>query len=677
MMRFFFTAVLVTVLSFNGFSQKYELGKVTVEELKEKQHSLDTSAVAAVLFKKGVTYFNYSQGSGFEKITEVQCKVKIYKKEGYDWANHEVRYYLDGNSKENLFFKDVVTYNLVDGKIVKSKLKSDGEFDEKMNKYWGKKKITLPNVKEGSIIEFSYVLKSPNYGDLADWDFQYDIPVNYSEYKTIVPEYFNYNENQKGFVYPERNVVKKQGSITLSNRERSTRSGGNRGGGTGVVSDVVVEDIKYWETETLYHVKNVPALNDERFVNNIKNYTSSISHELATVKFPNEMTQTYSTDWESVVRNIYKNDDFGGELAKIGYFEDDVKQLISGLTTNGEKTAAIFNFVKSKIKWNGYYGYSCNEGVRSAYKNNTGNAAEINLMLTSMLRFAGIGANPVLISTRSNGIAYFPSRNAFNYVISAVEIENGLILLDATDKYSLPNVLPMRDLNWFGRIIRKEGSSAMVELMPKNISKEMTNGILSIDGEGNLSGKIRVQYFDYSAHSFRNEYGDLTKESYLEKLEKNNNGIEVNEYESLNVNDLSKPVVENYSFSSSNSVEKIGDKLYFNPMFFFAWTKNPFIQEKREYPVDFGYPNQDRYMISVAIPEGYVVESIPEPKSVSLPDSLGTFKFNVTKTDKQIQLSVIRDFNAAIVPAGYYESLKQFFDLIVKSETEKVVLKKA
>jgi hypothetical protein len=63
----------------------------------------------------------------------------------------------------------------------------------------------------------------------------------------------------------------------------------------------------------------------------------------------------------------------------------------------------------------------CNEGVKKAYKDKTGNVAEINLMLTAMLRYAGLNANPVLVSTRSNGIAIFPNRTAFNYVIAAVE----------------------------------------------------------------------------------------------------------------------------------------------------------------------------------------------------------------------------------------------------------------
>ena len=48
----------------------------------------------------------------------------------------------------------------------------------------------MPNVKVGSVIEFKYILKSENIVKFPVFDNQYDIPVNYSEYITEIPEYF-------------------------------------------------------------------------------------------------------------------------------------------------------------------------------------------------------------------------------------------------------------------------------------------------------------------------------------------------------------------------------------------------------------------------------------------------------------------------------------------------------
>ena len=107
------------------------------------------------------------------------------------------------------------------------------------------------------------------------------------------------------------------------------------------------------------------------------------------------------------------------------------------------------------MNWNNYYGINCNDGVRTAYKNNKGNVAEINLMLTAMLRYAGVEANPVLLSTRRNGIAMFPNRTAYNYVVAGVEVKDNVILLDATSKNAVVGLMPLRAVNWTGRIIRE------------------------------------------------------------------------------------------------------------------------------------------------------------------------------------------------------------------------------
>jgi hypothetical protein len=111
-------------------AQKRELGKVTIDELKESVCPTDSSAPAAILFNLGEVKLDFVEGKGFMLNTKVKTKIKIYKKEGYELANQFVRYYIGGNVKESVLFRDAATYNLVNGKIEKSKLKSDGEFDD-------------------------------------------------------------------------------------------------------------------------------------------------------------------------------------------------------------------------------------------------------------------------------------------------------------------------------------------------------------------------------------------------------------------------------------------------------------------------------------------------------------------------------------------------------------------
>ena len=57
-------------------------------------------------------------------------------------------------------------------------------------------------------------------------------------------------------------------------------------------------------------------------------------------------------------------------------------------------------------------------------------------MLTAMLRAAGFDANPVVTSTISHGIPFFPTVSGFNYVLGGVTVNDQYFLLDATDKFS-------------------------------------------------------------------------------------------------------------------------------------------------------------------------------------------------------------------------------------------------
>jgi hypothetical protein len=140
--------------------------------------------------------------------------------------------------------------------------------------------------------------------------------------------------------------------------------------------------------------------------------------------------------------------------------------------------------------------------------------------------------------------------------------------------------------------------------------------------------------------------------------------------------ELSKPLILAYSFSTDNQLEVIGDKLFLSPMLFFTQNENPFKLESREFPVDFGYPSGSAYKINILIPEGYQVESLPESVVLELPNDLGTFKYLIQSDANAIQIAVDYDLNTPIVASTYYPFLKEFFEVLVKKEKEKVVLTK-
>ncbi len=649
-------------------AQDYELGKVTIAELSQKQHPTDTSAVAAIMFNVGNTYFGYSS-DGFGLITEIETKIKIYKKEGLDWANKEIAYYVGGDEDESVIINKATTYNLVNGKIEKTKLNSEGEFKENVNKFWATKKISMPNVKEGSIIEYKYTIKSPYFSNLQDWKFQETIPIEYSEYKTIIPEYFSYNFYSRGNIKLNTKKETKYRTIDIYNKDLGRN-------GRAITYQTSVDRLSLSENVTIIDAKNVPALVEEDYTNNIENYLSSIQYQLASTQYPNQLIKVFSETWDDVAKNINESADFGEELKKDNYFESDYVNLVSGKELNNEaKINTIYDYVKNHYKWNEMKGIYTDVGVSKAYKEKVGNVAEINLTLVAMLRKAGLNAHPILLTTRSKAINLFPTTTAFNYVICGVEIGDKIIFLDATDKSLKPDVLPNRALNYIGRLVRQNSTSVEVDLSPKTHSKNSIMIFASVDNQA-IKGNIKETLTENRAYNFRGKNGAISEDAYLENIEKKMPGFEISEYKIENKANEYEPIKEDYYFTATNEVEIINDKLFFKPLLFFSIDENPFKQSKRDYPIDFIFPTHDSYTITYNLPPGYVVESMPEKINIATEDNLASFSFLTGNMGNKVQIVSNFYINSSLVPSDYYDSLKAFFNQVYLKMNEKIVLKK-
>ena len=381
--------------------------------MEEKVYPMDSSASASVLYRNQSTRFNYIQGIGFKVLTDVHERIKIYDKEGFDYATISQLLYKSGGDKESISGLKAYTYNLENGKVVKSKMEKSAVFSTALNKYRDEEKFTLPNVKEGSVVEYQYLITSPFYYSIDEVDLQYDIPIKKQEVSIATPEYFVFNKRSKGYHYIPMESTKKSVSVSGSN---------------------------YTNDISTFKASNIPALkDDEPYTGNINNYRAGLIFEITAIVIPGQTHKYFSTTWKDVTKTIYKSSNFGNELKKINYFKDDLATILSEAKSPSQKIGAIFNFVKSKVKWNSYYGIGTNKGVKKAYKEGTGNVAEINLMLTSMLRAAGLEANPVLVSTRSKGFPFFPTIDGFNYDLGLGGIHASVkgMVNDACDEYEI------------------------------------------------------------------------------------------------------------------------------------------------------------------------------------------------------------------------------------------------
>ena len=234
-------------------------------------------------------------------------------------------------------------------------------------------------------------------------------------------------------------------------------------------------------------------------------------------------------------------------------------------------------------------------------------------------------------------------------------------------------MLPIRALNWNGRKVTKEGNSSWLKLTSSKHSLEENTVMVNITEDLRVEGNIRTKFDKLNSYTYRKNNNHIKEEDLIVKYEGECN-LEVEKLNIKNQDKFSLPIFRTVKFSSEHLVEQINNKLYIEPLLFLTKRKNPFKLIDRKFPVDFISPWKDKNTISIQIPEGYKVETIPETMAIGLPDNLGVFKYQVKQIGNKIKAMSILQINKSVISPEYYQDLKGFYGELVKKQSEKIVL---
>ncbi len=645
LLLFLFTSVTLAQSNFNSESLT-----VTKADLETNIFEKDTTANALVIYEIGNSYID--KGS-YKLITEIKKKIKILNRNGFEKS--VITIYLYNNKKSKELIKDIKanTYNIEDGKITNQKLNPSDIFTEKYNDNNTIVKFTFPNVKEGSVITYSYTLESPFIYKYKDWHFQSDIPKLHSEYKTSIPGNYEYN-------------IKLVGLLPLDDEKKSIKHHCLESGLSSANCAI-----------TTYVMKDIPSFIEEGFMTNKNNYLSRIDYELKVLKTFDGRVDKITKSWETVDQEIESNPVIGRQLKKINIVKDVLNNEIINISDPFEKAKAIYQFVQENYTWNKKF--RTNEAsIKNLLKNKSGNIFEINTLLHNILKQQNIEVKPVLLSTRKHGFVtkIYPVISDFNYLITQVTINNQSYLLDASDKYLAFGEIPFRCLNQYGRRLGFKNGSEWIEIKVEKSSIIQHQINLKITHKDSIKGSVKSRYTGYHALSKKKEYFE-SKTHYLENLENNHNTLNIKNH-NIESEKSENKFQENYEivFEDNEDIQ-IGDKVYLDPFIYKFFDKNPFKLQERTYPIDFGYKNTYSYSLKIDLGDLYEVIEYPKDVKMKLPNNAGSFLFFSKYTGNEFSLFLKISFSEAIYSPGYYAYLKEFMNKVVDAQINSlVVLKK-
>jgi hypothetical protein len=676
MKKVYLTIVLLQLALFvqlHAQKPKVKYGKINEEDLKMEIYGADSSAHAVILYDYGETTFRYDANGdkGWQLEFERTVRIKVLDKEGVSAGDFHVRLYHEGTaSKEKLNDIDGITFNLENGKITKTKLERKNIMEKEEDKFHTGYTFAMPDVHAGSVIDVNYEIESDFIFNLQPWRFQYDIPVQWSEYLVSIPEYFIYNHTMMGYNPLEINeVTESRASIVFTTKSRSE--------GYVAKTNYDQETVDYKLNRHHMVMKNVPAFKEEDYLTTPDNFLSIYTFELASTKSERNVYTDYTRTWEKINELMLENEQFGKAIHRKGFIADAVELITAGITTEKGKTLAILEMIKKKVRWNGYNSEYADD-IKKAWNEGSGSSGEINLMLISALQSTGINASPVALSTRSNGVLNpaHPSLSDFNYVIACVVADGDSMLIDATEPLAPAGLIPERCLNNKGRLIN-ETNSGWISLKPKLSDKHSCSYTFSLDADGTVKSQAKHIRDGYNALKFRKEISAATSvDEFYKQKEKSITNLEFNSKAIPTLDSIYKPVEENLEFAITDAIDMNSGLVLINPMMFEATTKNPFKLKERLYPVEFPCPITETIIVNWVLPEGYVVDQVPKSAAITLPRNGGKFTYNVAQQEKNVMITSIIKINQTTFVHDEYGYIKEFFNQIIAKHAENIVIKK-
>lgn len=582
-------------------------------------------------------------------------RIKILATTGFDACTVKILYSSADNSDSKLKDLKAFTYNQSNSGVKRTSLTAEEFYLSRTQKDdLLEEKFTFPNVKVGSIIEYSYTVKSSDIEDLYPWEFQGEYPRLWSEYSVILPHIFNYaviiHGRQPFYKTTVDSAIKE---IWMGN------------GNTNAVIYT-----KKWV------MKDVPEVKPEPYVNCIDNLISKIHFQISIQPLKYGRTETILPSWQYVANRLISSEYFGVPLfSENPWLNNKVDSVTSRCIGVLDKAKKIFAFVRDNFqcKGNGIYIHS---DLRQIFDGRQGNAGELNLLLIALLRKENIDANPVILSTKDNGVVNvsYPITENINYVIVRANIDNRIVYLDVSQKNIGFGKLPVSCYNGTGIVITKD--CFPIDLNPDSLVESKTTTVFVTN---NTQGGGQAAHIIHNAGYFESlEIRDALLQKKSEDYSKSLSNSFSMPAEMTNVSidslrQFEQPATIQYDINFDLGNENI---IYFNPLINEVLKENPYVSGSRINPVELQYASSEVFVLQMEIPKGYEVQELPKSVKADLNGTDGTFEYRVANTDGQIQLLCKLIIRKTVFQPEDYQNLRDFYAFVIRKENEMIVLKK-
>src|SRR5262252_1978040 len=576
------------------------------------------------------------------------ARIKILTEDGRKYADVELPFVKNQSQVRNIRARTIQPDGAIaefNGKIYeKTVVKAKGV------KFLAKT-FTLPDVRVGTIIDYAYTV-----------------------------------EMNSGFVYDSRWIISEElftktakFSLKPSNEfalQWTWPSGLPEG------TKPPVKDGSYIRLDT----SNVPAFQVEDFMppENTVKFRVEFAYAFAFETDPVKFWKKYGKDW------YFTFDNFTNKRKAM---EQAVAQIVSPGDASDIKLQKIYarvlqirntSFEREKTEQEAKRSKEKEiSNVEDVMKRGYGDSIAVNWLFIALARAAGIEAYCVRVSSRAS--YFFDPRlmNGRNRNTDVVLVrQSGKDLyLDPGAKFAPFGFLPWYETQVQGLLLDKDGGQWVMTSLPESASaKTERKADLTLSDDGTLEGNLTVTFGGLEAIELRTEErdeDDTSRKTALEDLVKESVPVGV-DIELTNKPDwisVSPTLVAEYHVKVLGWVSGAGRRALFPVGLFGNSEKHLFEHATRVHSVYFHHPYLKADDISITLPLGWKVSSVPAPVNQDAKAVAYTIKSEDMRGSLHIRRTLRNDLG--IVKQEQFNLLRQFFQFVRSGDEQQVVLQPA
>ena len=638
-------AILIVFLSAFGWVGTSRAGSdwppISPEDLAMKDNPASPGAHAMILNREQV--IDESDSRGFNYIYETDyVRLKIFTAEGKKYADVAIPFLKDYGPISKIEARTIHS----DGRVIPF----DGQvFEKTAIKYHDArimlKSFTLPDVQPGSIIEYRYRVEGYSLtSDTGRWILQDELYMRRASY--VLRQHPGPATRWTGRTLHGEQLIQKNGEVQL-----------------------IEENVRPFREEDF-----MPPV--EEVIPHIEYYYTWHTDETI-----NQYWKRIGKEWnEAYEKFIGKHNEIAEAATQITTPNDSPEVKLRKLYARAQQIRNLSFERRKTEKEEKREKLKENNNAADVLKHGYGYGSEVVLFFVALARAAGFEASAVRVARRDS--VFFnqgvPNARQLNDVVAVVVTGSTAVFLDPGTALCPYGLLPWAETAVAGLKPEKDGGFFVTTTLP-NDSQSVTErkADLQLDEDGNLQGKLQISFTGLEALLRRQnarEEDDAGRKKEIEDEFKAwlPAGASFDLGAVTGWDQTEQPLTVEGTLHFNGFAMMAGRRLLVPLTFLQSNLAASFQRYTRSYPIYFRYPFQIHDAITIQVPDGYSVETLPDAKEVT-PDKRLMYRITAKQQGNSLHVERTLAVNGFLFPTEFYSTLRTFLSSAKASDDQQAI----